>query len=460
MMSRIIFLGNYRRAMKKNTILSFFLFIALLVFFPVFQQNAAWGQTDAAIGTTVDPLRIELQAAADMFNKTDFNGAFERLKTICADNPGLAPPRVILAQWFSVANQPDGMFASLNAATTDSPDDPEAFLLLGEIALQKGETAAASLFFQKGETLLAAFNADAERKKLMQISLLRNRINLAERRLEWKAIETYIDQRLALEGRTPELLRIKAVSLFQLERDQESEQLLAEADQSSASAPNKGLPAEAILAQLYASRGGDDNLRRGKEYLNTAVQKHPKSKEVLALSVNTKLADGDFTGARQLAEQLVVEDSNSKQLLATVALFQEDYVTAEKLFQELVTDSPANVEASNGLALALCEQNDEAKLKRAAEYALENVRKQTNNSDLIGTLGWVLFKAKNYQQSGEILQQAAAGGNISSLTAYYLAELVLQNGNKEQAKQLLEAALKSGNPFAKKKAAEALLKTL
>lgn len=448
--------------MKKNAIVYFFISFSLFAVFVFFQQNAAFGQAAAPSGeTTVDPLKTELQGAIDLFNKTDFNGALERLKTICAGNPGLAPPRVILAQWFSLANQPDGMFASLNAATTDSPDDPEAFLLLGEIALKKGETAAATLFFQKGEILLASFSDAAARKKPLQISLLRNRTTLAEQRSEWKAVETYTEQRFVLEGKTPELLRIKALALFRQGRDKEAEELLAQADQAAASLPNKGLPAEAILAQLYASRGGDDNIRRGKTFLNTAVQKYPKSKEVLSLSVNTKLADGDFDAARRLAEQLVAEDASSKQLLATVALFQEDYVSAEKLFQEIVTDSPANIEASNGLALALCEQNDEAKLKRAAEYALENVRKQTNNSDLLGTLGWTLFKAKNYQQSGQILQQAAAGGNISPLTAYYLAEFVLQNGgNKEQAKQFLEAALKNGIPFAKKKAAEALLKTL
>jgi predicted Zn-dependent protease len=447
--------------------------VSLSVFLFVFAAVSAFAQGIPALSpdqpaeavkpvetAAADPLKAELQGAADLFNETDFNGALEKLKEICGRNTKLAPPRLMLAQWFSRANQPNGVFASLNAATTESPTDPEAFILLGEIALKKNETAAATLFFQKGGALLAQYSADAERKKLMQISLLRNETILAELRSDWKGMENCSDQRVALEGKTPELLRVKAVSLFRQERDQECAQWLAQADQAAASQKNKGLPAEAILAQLYTSRGGDENIDRGKKFLNAAVQKYPKSKEVLALSVNTKLADDDLTGARRLAESLVAEDPNAKQLLATVALFQGEYATAEKLFQDIVVESPANIAATNGLALALCEQDDPAKLKRAGEYALENVRKQNNNGDLLGTLGWVLFKAKNYQQAGQVLQQAAAGGNINSQTAYYLAEFVNHNGNKDQAKQLLEAALKGNRPFAKKAAAKKLLETL
>jgi Tfp pilus assembly protein PilF len=455
--------------MKRN--LNLFLapsfFAAIFAVNPLFSQEGTLPATEAPTATTaaetplIDAkLQAELQIAADSFNKRDVAEALKKLEVICTANPQLAPPRIILAQWFSRANIPNGVAASLNAATTDSPTDPEAFILLGEIALRKGETAAATLFFQKGTELITAFNADANRKKVMTLSLLRNQTVLAEMRQDWKAMESYTDKRLALEGQTPELLRIKAVALFRRHQDKDAAGYLTLADKAAADKEKKGLPAEAILSQLYTSRGDAESVGYGKGYLENAVRKYPKNPEVLALSVGRKLADGDLEGARQLAEALVKEDAKAKQVLANVALFQGDYATAEKIYQEIVVASPSNIGATNGLALALCEQNDKEKLKRAGEYAVENVKKNDKNGDLLATLGWILFKSQNYQQSGKVLQQAAAGGNISPQTAYYLAELQNQAGHKDDARKLLEAALKDTRPFSKKAAAQKLLATL
>jgi Tfp pilus assembly protein PilF len=99
-------------------------------------------------------------------------------------------------------------------------------------------------------------------------------------------------------------------------------------------------------------------------------------------------------------------------------------------------------------------------LRRALEYAAENVRRQNNNSELLGTLGWILFKMKEIDQASKVLQQAAASGNINSQTAYFLARLAFSKDQKDQAKQLLDAALKSNRPFPKRHEAKTLMTEL
>lgn len=415
-------------------------------------------ETPSTTSAQLSPeLTAALQSAADLFNKTDFNGALERLKEICAGEAKLAPPRVIMAQWFARAQLADAVRVSLDRATVESPADPEGYLLLGEIALRQREFAAASLFLERGEQLLQAYNASPDRRKLMIISLLRNQVALAEVRENWALMENRIDARISVEGKTPELLRQKAFTVFRQQRDEESLKLLNEADALAANSENKGLPADAVMSQFY---NGRDDQERGKAFLAQALRKHPNSKEVLALSALQRLSDDDLQGARQLAEKLASEDSAAdgpKRLIATIALFQEDYATAEKLFQEVLNAFPSDIQATNGIALALCEQNDPVKTRRALEYAAENVRRNNRNSEFLGTLGWVFYKANDLQQAAKALQQAAAQGNINSQTAYFLAELTNKNGNAEQAKQLLEAALKDKRPFAKKRQAQVLL---
>lgn len=460
--------------MKLENIVRSTLFLALFVFLSsrdVFSQESvptSAPQGEAAVSTTAagsenPELTKKLQVAADLFNKGDFNGALEEVKKICANEPKLAPPRIILANWFARAQVSDGVRVSLNWATIDTPNDPEAYLLLGEIALRQSDLAAASLFFERGGLLLRDFNADADRKKIMQTSLLRNLTGLAELRSDWGNMEKMIDQRIAFEGKSPELMRMKAVAVFRQKRDQDCLKLLNEADQLAANQENKGLPADAILSQLYLTRTDQKDARDlARKALAVALQKNPKSKDILALSAQMRLNDNDVAGARQMADQLLAEDPQSgaaKKLVATIALFQSDYATAEKLFQEISVASPLDMQAANGLALALCEQEDPVKMRRALEYAADNARKENRNGDFVATLGWVLFKTGDMQQAGQVLQQAAAvaQGNISPQTAYYLGRLAAQNQKNKEARELIEAALKSERPFAKKAEAQKFL---
>jgi len=112
--------------------------------------------------------------------------------------------------------------------------------------------------------------------------------------------------------------------------------------------------------------------------------------------------------------------------------------------------SPGNFAASNNLALALCEQviessgkPDPVKVNRALEYANGNYQASPRNPETASTLGWVLYKAGYRDRAEGALRLAASSGNLSPDTAYYLAQVSYDGGNKELARNLLEAAVKT-----------------
>ncbi len=399
--------------------------------------------------------------ATESFEQSDFPAALESLKKLYAEHPNLTPPRIVMAQWFAQSNLGEAVRASLEMATEETPNDPEAYLLLGEILLRQRYLTAAEAMLKTAESRLKDYNVNPDRKKQMQSSLSRNQISLAEFRSRWESVASLVDQAVKQEGETPALLRQKGVALFQMKKESEAMSSFTKADslnQDEKAAP--GLPAEAAMSQLYQLRDDKENAQK---YLAEALKKYPKSKEVIVLSIQARLNESRLEEAQQLAERLLTDNPDwqpAKQLRATIALYLNDYTTAEKLFQELILDSPGDVQAVNGLALAQCEQNDPQKLQRALEYARENVRKNQQNSDYWATLGWVLLKANQLEASAQALKQSAAAGQVNAATAYYLARLALQSGKVPEAKQLLEAAVSSPSPFAKRRDAVLLLNEL
>ncbi|MDR2345281.1 MAG: tetratricopeptide repeat protein [Planctomycetaceae bacterium] len=433
-------------------------------------SNTISSTTNQQSNQTLDK---EIQEAYDKataaFKESKFDEALDILKTIYAKRPETTPPRILMASMFAQAKLGEAVRAALEMGTEETPNDPEAYLLLGEIALRQGNLTATDLLLRKAAETVNGYSANITRKKNLTISTLRLYSTLYEVRRRWEQMEQCIDQLIQQEGQNATLLRRKGIAIFNLKRDDEAKKIFLQADQLDQTnkgtdpkgTESKGLPADAAMSQLYLTRGDKDTARK---YLEAALATYPKSKDVLILTVQMRINDDKLEEAMPIAQKLLAEDPTSapaRRLCATVALYLQNYTLAEDLFQNLLLESPSDAQAQNGLALALCEQDkNPEKLKRALEYAVDNVRKNQNNGEFWGTLGWIQYKLNNLNDAENSLRRAASTGSINAATAYYTAKLAMKNNKNDDAKQFLTLALKGDHQFAKRREAAKLLNEL
>ena len=161
------------------------------------------------------------------------------------------------------------------------------------------------------------------------------------------------------------------------------------------------------------------------------------------------------------AAQIDPKSTDAKFLRGLIALCQKDYTAGELFFESILQKSPNDFAASNNLALALVGQDDEAKSRRALEYAEANVQKLPKSSNAASTYGWVLYKLGRLDDAEKALRTAASLGKVSVDTAYFTARLEVDRGHKAEAKQLLESALKEAKGLSMfRQEAEELLEQL
>ena len=424
-------------------------------------QSAATQTAPAADAPKLSPAEeAKYQEALQHFNSQNLAGALASLQELAASNPAATPPRLILARWFAELKNPKAVRTSLELATEESPNDPEAFLSLAEIALLEGSLTSAELLTQQGQRVLAQYDANPTRKQNLTRKALTLQLAYSNARRRWPAAQEAILALIKLDGETAELDRALGRVLFQQNQEDKAREMFVRADKlTPADDASTTLPADALLSQLYAERG---DLANAKKYLDAALKTSPKSVPTLVLSISTALEENDLETAWSRARQLYANDKspNVLKIYGKVALFRSDYPQAEAAFQEVVRQNPLDPEAVAGLALALCEQDDAEKRKRAVQYATSNVQKQSNNRDYLATLGWTLYRSGETDAAIQVLQQSVADGQINAAAAYYFAVALVEKGQTEAAQQLLNAALATKPPFAKRVAAAALAKQL
>ncbi len=415
-----------------------------------------------------------VKTAAEQFNQRNVDGARKTLENERRVHPELPPADLILFKWFADVNQANMARMELERAVMNSPSDPEAFVLLGNIALQERRVTEADMDFGKAKELLASFSV-ADRKKVIETQTVSGLASVAEAREQWKIAEKYLDDLMKIAPKDVIALQRQARARFWLGDPGEAYKLLKQAKAiDKENKENKVLTPEALLAQMYDAFEGEGSKTGNAEkwYRNAlkAVASEKGSEQIPTRQVVAlwALSHGKVDFAKEQSDEClkIAQGSIEAQILrGVIALWEKDYKTAEQYFQKAHIQSPINFAAKNNLALALCEQGEDekegpGKLDQALGYALPNYQENPKNVDALSTLGWVYYKRKQFDQAGLALQQAlqASGGNMSSDTACYLAHVLFQIGKNNEAKGLLDAILdvKTSKPFSMRKEAEAL----
>ena len=411
--------------------------------------------------TDIGPQFKDVEEAITRFKYGNINGAREFLQAAKTKNPQLAPADVMLAQLLFAAQQGQAGANALEQAVIDEPADPEAYLLLGNLALQGRRTAEAGLLLGKAETLAGAYTRNKKRQRYVQIGAHRALTTLAEQKKQWTDAEQHVRALLKL---APEDIAARGrlgVVLFQQNKVEDAYkefQALYEL--------NKETPRPEInMARLYEQT---DKRANAKKLMGMAADRDGNTLATRLAVTGWALDAGELAMAQENVAAAVKLDSKSVQarvLSGLAARYAGDYKKAADEFLAAHILVPNNGAAINNLALVMIELPDETQRNLAMAYAQLSARvnsdlKQASGREAAMTLGWVMFRLGREADALRTIQAALQSGGVSADSAYYAAQVLHDRGQPEMARKILEPTLKAKAIFPTRKDAEKLLGTL
>ena len=162
--------------------------------------------------------KSESENAIALFKSGDYDGALKAFQNIASGDSNSPPAEVIMAQLFMQIGQFRKAEDYLRDAMTESPKDPEAYMMAAFLALRTKDLKKAESLFTKASELLEAYQGSEKRKKTMQPHVLRGQAALAEERGDWAQAAKMLELILRLEPKNAMALQKLAFYSFQEKR--------------------------------------------------------------------------------------------------------------------------------------------------------------------------------------------------------------------------------------------------
>ena len=394
--------------------------------------------------------------AREAFQAGKLDETLKHLQATAKANPALSPPRVIVSRWLLEANNGPLARDWLEMAAAEDPEHPEILLTNATYALREGRVTDALLSFQAA---LAATNSprwDAEAKKRFQREARSGLVLAYEARGDLATARTHLAALLEAEPKNPQFRQRLARVNFRLSKPDE-----AFADLQLAFKEDPTLdPPEMVMGWMWAQKA---DYPKADEWYKKAVVAYPNAVRVPRAYAGFLLDRGRAEDAKEpLASAVKLDPAapETKSLVGLMARYTRDYATATKVFEELVRDHPAFGFATVNLALVLADAGDAAQKKRALELAELYLRQNPRSPEGHAVLGYCLYKNARVADAEKALQAATSLGPVTPDAAYFLARVLADKGQVEDAHKLLKAAAASTDPSVYRKDAEALLAEL
>jgi tetratricopeptide (TPR) repeat protein len=352
--------------------------------------------------------------------------------------------------------------AALEEAVKEDPQDPGAYIYLGEVALQSRRWTESRAMFEKGLELADNYSANNKRKNQLLVSAYSGLASMAEVQEDWTTAKKWLETMLKVEpsnalGQT----RLGRV-IFKLSSDREGERDAYAVFKKLHSQDQTAAYPDVNMALLYEQAGKRNN---AKALMERAAKDDAKNLRTLLSVAKWAVDTGNLDMAQQNADAAIKLDPDSldaRLYVGLVARFKNDLATAERWFKEAHLQAPTHLGANSQLALVLIGQPDERKQALALSYAQLNAQlysdlQESHGREAAVTLGWVLSRLKQHAAGRRAIEQALAAGGISADSAYHAAQVMYDAGQTENAQKILEPTLKSEAFFPTRSLAEQLL---
>ena len=330
--------------------------------------------------------------------------------------------------------------------------------MLADLYLRQRKLAEAEVLFMRGLELANEFEGNAKRKKSQQISANAGIAAVHERRNQWDEAESYLRKWIELDGKNTNAWTRMANVFFRMEKYDTAQQTL----ENLRSFNEDVLPPEVVMGTMYQQIGETD---KATASMQKAIQKHGEDYTTRIAVARWALTTGNQSMLKTCAVKAKELNSDSmavEALLGMAERFAGNYAKAEEIFAEMVDRNPASFDATNGLALAILDQDDKEKYRKALGYAQVNVKSNQDRRTARGrgaaaTFAWALHRLNQTAAASRVMQSVVKSGEISPEIGYFAAEIFSEQGATTLAREVLQRAMSSYVAFPQQKEAEALL---
>lgn len=398
----------------------------------------------------------EIEKAIQRFKNGDVEGALEFLKTAKEKYPKLPPTYITLAKLQVMAQNSQGAYNLLELQVAEDPTDPEAYLLLADQAFAGNRTAEAEALFEKAEPLVEKFDGNAKRKRDMEIRVLAGKAAVKERRGQWEDALALLNEWVKTDPDNAMSHARLGVTLFRLDKSKEAYDEFTKARKLNADLPHP----YASLGQLFTQSNDMENARKA---FVRAYKEDGQDPTTVRTYAEWLLQQGELEKAQEVSTQLLKLTPSAPVAVlldGVVALMLNQDDRAEQAFNKVLSLDPGNARANDLMALLLIDSQDKSNQERALRFAEQNTKLFPQNSQANITKAYVLYKLGRMNEAQEPLQ-IGARGQLQTDSAYLIARIMADQGQKDKARQTLEQVLQQKQGlFVFRKQAEELLQEL
>ena len=424
-----------------------------------------------------DNLDAHILQARVRIAKEEIDKAIQGLEALDSRLPDFGPVKIELARCYLRKNNSAQAVALLNQTLTTNPENLEAAILLGRINLGSGNPKAVADAMKS----ILEKHPDLGAAKLLLADAYRGMGQLDD------AAAIFRDQ-LQATPNSPEAHLALGIVLRQQKKDNEAREMFEKAREL---APGNPMPLLQLVDMALVSHDFQRaeqlvqeqmqktpkvalvHLLQGKVYsaqskwneaeaaLNEATKLNPNLVEAYALLATVYTAANKLPQAIQQVEAVVERAPKDPRALMNLAVLYEKTGNFEKArdnYEKVVAITPDFAAALNNLAFIYVERLND--LDRAYQLAQKARSLQPGDVSVADTLGWILFKKRDYQQALPLLTEAADKAANQSEILYHLGMCHYMMGAIEPARLAFEQALKSPNDFPQKADAQRRLALL
>jgi len=409
----------------------------------------------------------EVEKAIQRFRNNDVQGALEFLQTAKERFPRLPPTYVTLAKMHMLQSQ--NMQAAhnlLEMTVLENPEDPEAYLMLADQAYSANRTTESDALFHMAEPLVEQFDDNAKRKRNFEVRLLAGKAAVAERRQQWDRAHELLTEWREMDPDNGLAHARLGVALFKLEKTKDAFESFTKARELNPDMPHPYVSLGKLFNQAADLETVEETRREKVNRARQAFERayaEDKSDNTTREYAEWLMQRGELDKAAEVAGALreMTPDSAPAALLdGVVALMQDRKDYAEQAFTRALSLDPGNARANDLLALMLIESDSNSDRERALRYAQINAERFQNNSQANITKAYVLYRLGRASEAQEALQ-IGARGQLQADSAFLIAVIMAEQGQKDQAREALEQVVnQKAGLFIFRSRAEELLREL